>query len=307
MTTGVTRWTGREVALLREALRMNGKDFAAKVGISTRQLVNWEGRGESIKPHPNNQAALDTLLSTSTPDAQWRFAQLLTEQAAVGHDERTEELLRRDPRTIRHPVDGKIMALIEEGIYLSGPEDASIWVDTYRIDVYPTTNLDYEQFIRATGHRPPQHWIGQRCPSALHDHPVVWVTWHDADAYARWAGKALPTASQWEKAARGPKGRAYPWGSDPTAAKCNTAESGIGGTTSVTRYQSGVSPYGVFDLCGNAWEWCSTPGTDGPGRYQLKGSAFSSPFERAAPALENAANSTMKDNDTGFRCIAAAP
>ncbi|WP_226966739.1 SUMF1/EgtB/PvdO family nonheme iron enzyme [Streptomyces phaeolivaceus] len=176
MTTGVTRWTGREVALLREALRMIGKDFSAKVGISTRQLVNWEGRGESIKPHPNNQAALDTLLSTSSPDAQWRFAQLLTEQAAVGHDERTEELLRRDPRTIRHLVDGKVMVLIEEGIY-------------------PTTNLDYEQFIRATGHRPPQHWTGRRCPSALYDHPVVWVTWHDADAYARWAGKALPTAS----------------------------------------------------------------------------------------------------------------
>lgn len=307
MTTGVTRWTGREVALLREALRMNGKDFAAKVGISTRQLVNWEGRGESIKPHPNNQAALDTLLSTSSPDAQWRFAQLLTEQAAVGHDERTEELLRRDPRTIRHPVDGKVMVLIDEGIYLSGTEDTSIWVDAYRIDVYPTTNLDYEQFVRATGHPPPQHWTGRRCPSALYDHPVVWVTWHDADAYARWAGKALPTVNQWEKAARGPKGRAYPWGSDPTAAKCNTAESGIGGTTSVTRYQSGVSPYGTFDLCGNVWEWCSTPGTDGPDRYHLKGSAFSSPFERGAPALANAANSTMKDNDTGFRCIAASP
>lgn len=306
MTTGVTRWTGREVAVLREALRMNGKDFAAKVGISTRQLVNWEGRGESIKPHPSNQAALDTLLSTSSPDAQRRFAQLLTEQAAVGHDERTEELLRRDSRTVRHPVDGKVMVLIEEGIYLSGAEHTSIWVDAYRIDIYPTTNLDYEQFIRDTGHRPPQHWTGLRCPSALYDHPVVWVTWHDADAYARWAGKALPTVNQWEKAARGAKGRAYPWGNDPTAAKCNTAESGIGGTTSVTRYQSGVSPYGAYDLCGNVWEWCSTPGTDGPDRYHLKGSAFSSPFERGAPALANAANSTMKDNDTGFRCIAAA-
>ncbi|MFB8775792.1 SUMF1/EgtB/PvdO family nonheme iron enzyme [Streptomyces broussonetiae] len=285
---------------------MNGTDFANKVGISYRQLVNWENRGASIKPYPGQQAALDTLLSTAPTDAQWRFAQSLTEQAAVGHDERTEELLRRDPRTIRHPVDGKVMVLIEEGIYLSGSKGSSIWVDAYRIDVYPTTNRDYERFVRATGHQSPQHWPGERCPSGLHDHPVVWVTWRDATAYARWAGKVLPTVEQWEKAARGPKGRAYPWGEEPTAAKCNTAESGIGGTTPVGRYQSGVSPYGVFDLCGNVWEWCSTPGTDGPDRYQLKGSAFSSPFERAAPAHANAANFAMKDNDTGFRCAMPA-
>jgi formylglycine-generating enzyme required for sulfatase activity len=246
------------------------------------------------------------LLSTSPTEAQWRFAQFLTEQAAVGQDERTEELLRRNPHAMRHPVDGKIMVLIEEGIYLSGPQDRSIWENAYRIDVYPTTNLDYEQFVRATGHRPPQHWPGGRCPGAIRDHPVVWVTWHDAAAYARWAGKALPTARQWEKAARGPNGRPYPWGGEPTAAKCNTAESGIGSTTPVARYQSGVSPYGVHDLCGNVWEWCSTPGTDGPDRYQLKGSAFSSPFERATPSRENAANATMQDNDTGFRCVALA-
>lgn len=304
--TAVTRWTGREVLLLRQALRLSGRDFAARVGISSRQLVNWERRGESITPHPGNQAALDTLLSTSPPEAQWRFAQCLTEQAASGHDERVEELLRRDPRTTRHPIDGKVMVLVEEGIFLSGPKDRSTWLDAYRIDVYPTTNLDYEQFTHATGHPAPRHWDGRRCPGGLRDHPVVWVTWHDACAYARWAGKALPSAPQWEKAARGPNGRVFPWGGAPTAAKCNTAESGIGGTTPVTRYQSGASPYGVHDLCGNVWEWCSTAGTDGPDRYQLKGSAFSSPFERATPSRTNAADATMQDNDTGFRCVAHA-
>nr|WP_239073867.1 SUMF1/EgtB/PvdO family nonheme iron enzyme [Streptomyces sp. SID10853] len=284
-------------------MRMNGKDFAATVGISHRQLVNWEGRGESIKPHPGNQAALDTLLSRSPEPVQQRFAQLLTERAAAGSDERAEELLRRDPHTLRHPVDGKIMTLVEEGIYLSGPKDAAVWLDAFRIDVYPTTNVDYDRFVRSTGHRAPQHWLGGSCPNSLYDHPVVWVTWSDATAYARWCGKQLPTARQWEKAARGPKGHAYPWGSSPTAAKCNTAESGIGSTTPVTRYQSGVSPYGVQDLCGNVWEWCSTPGTDGTNRFQLKGSAFSSPFQRAAPSMENAASVGMLDNDTGFRCV----
>ncbi|MHB6911384.1 SUMF1/EgtB/PvdO family nonheme iron enzyme [Streptomyces sp. DB-54] len=100
----------------------------------------------------------------------------------------------------------------------------------------------------------------------------------------------------------GPKRRAYTWGEKPAAAKCNTAESGIGFATPVARYQSGVSLYGVRDLRGNVREWRSTPCADGPDRHELSGAAFSSPFVRAAPALENAANSSMKDNGTGFRC-----
>lgn len=160
-------------------------------------------------------------------------------------------------------------------------------------------------FVRATGHPPPPHWTAGHYPAALADHPVVWVSWHDATAYAHWAGKQLPTARQWEKAARGPNGRHYPWGDEPTAAKCNVAEAGIGTTTPVTRYQSGISPYGAFDLCGNCWEWCSTeehPPAN-PRRYELKGSAFTSPFERALPSLQNTANAGMRDNDTTFRCV----
>ncbi|GGZ82067.1 hypothetical protein GCM10010389_19980 [Streptomyces echinoruber] len=167
--------------------------------------------------------------------------------------------------------------------------------------MYPTTNADYAGFVRATGHRAPQHWPDGRCPDSILDHPVVWVTWHDAAAYADWAGKTLPTSRQWEKAARGPKGRTSPWGDAPTAAKCNVLDSDIGHTTPVTRYQSGVSPYGVYDMCGNTWEWCATESA--PGRYELKGSAFTSPFTRAAPSLRNDANATMSDNDTGFRCV----
>ncbi|MEW1659044.1 MULTISPECIES: SUMF1/EgtB/PvdO family nonheme iron enzyme [unclassified Streptomyces] len=165
------------------------------------------------------------------------------------------------------------------------------------------TCLDYEGFVRATGHLPPQHWLpGSRCPRGLRNHPTVWVTWRDANVYAHWADKVLPSARQWEKAACGPMGRAWPWGEKPTAAKRNTAELGIDSAAPVARCQSGASPYGVHDLCGEVWGRCSTLGVDGPYRHQLKGSAFSSPFERAAPALENTANRSMKDNYTGFRC-----
>ncbi|MEW2301948.1 SUMF1/EgtB/PvdO family nonheme iron enzyme [Streptomyces sp. NPDC006655] len=318
--SGVGRWTGAEVKALRTALRENSRDFASRVGVSQRNLVLWEtGRTKRIRP--SNQEALDTVLSTAGAPAQERFAALITAQAAAAEDARTEQLLRREAQYTKSPRDGKLMVPVEAGIYLAGPTSTPIWVDEYLIDVYPTTNADYQRFVRATGHPPPQHWPDGECPGSIYDHPVVWVTWHDAAAYAAWAGKTLPTSEQWEKAARGDKGRAYPWGDAPTAAKCNVLDSGIGRTTPVGRYQSGVSPYGVYDLCGNTWEWCATqtkpavmsvpddsaePIEVEPARYELKGSAFTSPFVRAAPALLNDASATMLDNDTGFRCVSSS-
>ncbi len=301
--TRVARWTGREVLAFRTALRKNGRDFAAEVGISHRMLVKWETGGENITPRPGNQAALDTMLATAGPAVQERFATLITERAAEDQDARAEQLLRRDTQYIKSPVDGKLMVPVEEGIFLSGPDNTPTWTEAYLIDVYPTTNADYARFVRITGHSAPQHWTNGKCPDSIFDHPVVWVTWHDAAAYAEWAGKSLPTGQQWEKAARGTKGRSYPWGDAPTAAKCNVLDSGIERTTPVSRYQSGVSPYGVFDMCGNTWEWCATETQ--PARHELKGSAFTSPFTRAAPSLKNDANATMSDNDTGFRCVSA--
>jgi formylglycine-generating enzyme required for sulfatase activity len=285
----------------RAALRKNGRDFAATVGVSHRMLVKWEARGATIVPRAQYQAALDTMLATALPAEQERFATLITEQAAAEHDPRAEELLRREAHYAKSPIDGKLMVPVEQGIYMAGPNNRPTWLEAYSIDVYPTTNADYARFVRATGHRAPQHWPDGKHPDSIFDHPVVWVTWHDAAAYAEWAGKSLPTSQQWEKAASGAKGRAYPWGDAPTAAKCNVLDSEIGRTTPVTRYQSGVSPYGAFDMCGNTWEWCATESE--PGRHELKGSAFTSPFTRAAPSLFNDANATMSDNDTGFRCV----
>jgi hypothetical protein len=80
-------------------------------------------------------------------------------------------------------------------------------------------------------------------------HPVVLVTWDDAQAFCKWAKCRLPTEDEWEKAARGTDGCIYPWGDDWVDGKyCNTADAGIGGTTPVDMYPAGVSPYGVWNM-----------------------------------------------------------
>ncbi|MFF3356732.1 formylglycine-generating enzyme family protein [Streptomyces sp. NPDC002917] len=285
-------------------MRLTQKEFASKIPVSDRMVRLWETGGEGVAPRPPKQGSLDTLLARAGTEAQERFALLITAKAAQERDERTELLLTQQDRYVRHPGDGRPMVHVNEGIYLAGPDGRPAWVDEYLIDAYPVTNRDYATFVEATGHPAPNHWTDGRCPQTMREHPVVWVTWTDACDYALWAGKGLPTITQWEKAARGPKGRTYPWGNAPTAAKCNVLESEIGCTTPVDRYQSGVSPYGAFDMCGNTWEWLADEA--GPGRRELRGSAYTSPFSRAAPHLANSANVGMADNDTGFRTAAPA-
>ncbi|HEX6514918.1 MAG TPA: SUMF1/EgtB/PvdO family nonheme iron enzyme [Nocardioidaceae bacterium] len=301
MTT-VQHWSGLEVRALREAKRMSIREFAAHLGVSDRMISKWEAGKESINPRPVNQAALDTSLAQSDPDVRARFAALIGDSAGGTATAEVREL----PNTnrIRHPVDGSLMVKVDGSVYLAGPDNTPVWLPAFYIDVHPVSNADYARFVAATSANPPAHWKEDHYPTGLDDHPVVFVTWHDAAAYAAWAKKSLPTAQQWEKAARGTRGNIYPWGDQPTPAKCNVRENGVGSTTPGDRYHSGVSPYGVYDMCGNVWEWCDTESS--VGRHELKGAAWTSPFDRATPAAFNDASSDMSDDDTGFRCVVSA-
>ena len=170
--------------------------------------------------------------------------------------------------------DREDMILIPEGVFLMGhPSDDNIpayeqpqhEVDlpAFYICKYPVTNAQYAEFIKATKYPKPEKvgWFGLRPPRQKMDHPVVGVSWDDALAYCAWLRKQterpyrLPTEAEWEKAARGTDGRLYPWGNEWEASRCNYDNEG---TTAVTVYPNGASPYGCLDMLGNAGEWTST-------------------------------------------------
>lgn len=120
------------------------------------------------------------------------------------------------------------------------------------------TNAQYGAFCRATGARAPAHWQTTQPPRALREHPVTYIDWSEAGAYAHWAGARLPSELEWERAARGDDCRRYPWGdAAPTPQLANFAGQ-VGVTTAVGAYPKGRSPFGCNDMAGNVWEWTNS-------------------------------------------------
>jgi formylglycine-generating enzyme required for sulfatase activity len=199
--------------------------------------------------------------------------------------------------------DGAPMVLIEAGPFLRGSPESQgdadehpqrpIMLSAFYIDRYEVTNRRYQAFLKATGHRVPEHccnpsynlWQGRSIAERLLDHPVVNVDWHDATAYCAWAGKRLPTEAEWEKAARGTDGWEYPWGNEHDRMRANgisywagtdfgtpeeakawwegehgqtvLAIKGTQGilTLPVTELERGATPTGLMHMAGNVWEW----------------------------------------------------
>ena len=137
------------------------------------------------------------------------------------------------------------------GKFLYGDDKKEVELPQFWIAKAPVTNAQYARFVAETGREPPDHWKGKTPPQKIAGHPMTYVSWDDAVAYATWAGGRLPTEEEWEKAARGTDGREYPWGKWAEG-RCNTKEAGIGGTTPVGQYSpQGDSPYGCQDCAGN--------------------------------------------------------
>lgn len=184
------------------------------------------------------------------------------------------------------------MVKVPKGPFLYGDQKIRVVIEhDYWIDQYPVTNEKYRAFILVGGYESqqcwsvdgwkwraennllvPQSWNARELNEG--DHPVVGVSYYEAEAYAKWAGKCLPTEQEWEKAARGDDGRQYPWGEKFDKTRCNSDESGIGHTTPVTQYPNGISPYGCYDVAGNVWEWCDDWYDKKAGRRVIRGGSW---------------------------------
>lgn len=173
-----------------------------------------------------------------------------------------------DQRSVRSPLvrdtDGYEMVLIAAGAFLMGPERRQVHLDAFYIDRTPVTNEQFLKFVETTGYAPDDedrnrflmHLRDVATTRKLAKHPVVFVSWNDARAYASWVGKRLPTEAEWEKAARGTDGRRYPWGrEEPTKSRALFGHR-VGMTAAVGSFPRGASPYGVLDMAGNVQEWC---------------------------------------------------
>jgi len=160
------------------------------------------------------------------------------------------------------------------------PTQRELELSAYAIDLTPVTNAQYAAFLKDSGYKPRhdenflKHWIDGGSPAGKDDHPVVYVDLNDARAYARWAGKRLPTEEQWQHAAQGPKRLKYPWGDQTKAGTFN--DGSTKGTTSVDAFPEGRSPFGCYDMSGNTWEWTeSERSNEGRSRFcYIRGGSF---------------------------------
>jgi formylglycine-generating enzyme required for sulfatase activity len=211
-----------------------------------------------------------------------------------------------------------------------------VWLAAFWIDRYPATNAQWAAFLAGDGWRnqalwteagwawkeraspKPDDWEEHK---GKWDHPVRGITWYEALAYARWAGKGLLSEAQWEKAARGTDGRRYPWGDQFDRDRCNTTESKTGDTTAVGSYSpQGDSPYGLADMAGNVWEWCSNlyvpyqykaadgrEVLEGTGSRVLRGGSFDNTEGYARSAVRNLSYPYYRIRLIGVRVGVAAP
>jgi len=188
----------------------------------------------------------------------------------------------------------------------------------FLIDKYQVTNEDYLGFISETGHEAPAHWVSSKPPKGRERHPVVQVSWLDALTYARWLGKRLPTAEEWEAAATGSQKREFPWGNrayeQEDVFPCNCLEywqvnsTQSPGTLAVDFFDK-LRPAGSPSLSmgGNVWDWTNSvaPGKVGDVAREfriLKGGSFMTPINAVRCSDSYAENPKLAHPDVGFRC-----
>lgn len=191
----------------------------------------------------------------------------------------------------------------------------TIRVDPFYLDENEVTNEQYRAFVSATKHRGPYHWPNGKIPEGGEKLPVVNVSWDDAVAYAKWAGKRLPTEAEWERACRGlAQGAIYPWG-DRNPVKADARYNSVEGPQPVGL--CAANAFGLRDMAGNAWEWVAdwydlnyyqaapeaNPKGPAAGRYRvLRGGSWADEPKYLTCAYRGWARPSERSPNIGFRC-----
>jgi serine/threonine-protein kinase len=291
LAEGVSQVLSRALQKDPAARFANCSEFAAELGLAlgfapqtVTHIATPAGRGE---PVPRRSFAKLVAVSGGVAAfalaGVWGYLKVSggSGKKTAGDGEQKQEQRQAPPPALS--LASGDMVLVEAGEAAIGADRRAVRVEAYYIDKTEVTNRAYKQFCRESGYAAPPG-----LDAAAADLPVVNVSFEDAQAFARWAGKRLPSAAEWEKAARGAQGLTYPWGNDFRAGAANIPASAEAARNAVLAPAdsgaAGASPYGALNLVGNVWEWVNAPATPPQGADFL---AYGKMFKDLSPALSS--------------------
>jgi iron(II)-dependent oxidoreductase len=277
---------------------------------------------KSLHPYLENRKLTDLIRNMEVTGEQVR--QLISLGSIVKSAETVEDV---EERIRVHEFESRAKNKLDEmvkvpaGDFKYGDDNRIVTIDEpFEIDIYPVTNAQFKAFIEDNGYgiddywspeglkrireeniTQPRYWDDEKWNQP--EHPVVGVSFYEAEAFAAWAKKSLPTEEQWERAAPGTEGHKYPWGDDFDKEKCNIRESGIEKTTRVTRYPNGISPVSCYDMAGNVWEWTSSYHDKDKDTMVLRGGSWDFDAEFARCAFRERCLPVTGSFFIGFRCV----
>jgi formylglycine-generating enzyme required for sulfatase activity len=228
---------------------------------------------------------------------------LLKDQVDFQARVKLEYLLKNVPVTQELcPVPGGVVEVGSDDPYCKNPLRITS-LQPYAMDRYEVTNFMYYEFVKQTGHTPPEDWRNGRYEPGRENFPVTRVSFRDAGAFARWAGKRIPSADEWEYAARGEKKQYYPWGDHEFRGAANIDNRRTFRKTRVGSFKNDRSSFGCVDMAGNVSEWVVVGPEGGLGVSASKGSAYSKSWRFAMICYKALPKSpSQKRDDLGFRC-----